>query len=231
MNTPQVPQTPNASIKAQPQPETAAAPEASLSELLQQLLSKDHDLTVGRLFEDIGEKGFGLVLVLFSLPSALPVPAPGYSTPFGILLAILAVQMISGRHKPWLPQRMSKIQINKGMATKMLNGAASFFSRLENFVRPRWSWASGNAGHTFAGVIVLMMAILMIIPIPGTNTAPAGVIFLTGIALTEEDGLFLGLTSLLGILAAIFYAVILAVVFHYGVSGGGEALKVIQGWF
>ncbi len=31
------------------------------------------------------ERIFGFLLVILSLPSALPVPAPGYSTPFGIL--------------------------------------------------------------------------------------------------------------------------------------------------
>ena len=32
------------------------------------------------------EKVFGIVLLLLAFPSALPVPAPGYSTPFGIMI-------------------------------------------------------------------------------------------------------------------------------------------------
>ncbi len=52
------------------------------------------------------ERIFGFLLVILSLPSALPVPAPGYSTPFGILIFILAVQLIIGAKIPWLPQRM-----------------------------------------------------------------------------------------------------------------------------
>ena len=36
------------------------------------------------------ERIFGFLLVILSLPSALPVPAPGYSTPFGVLIFLLA---------------------------------------------------------------------------------------------------------------------------------------------
>ena len=35
-----------------------------------------------------GERIFGFLFVILSLPSALPVPAPGYSIPFGIVGAL-----------------------------------------------------------------------------------------------------------------------------------------------
>ncbi|MBT5692093.1 MAG: exopolysaccharide biosynthesis protein, partial [Opitutae bacterium] len=49
-----------------------------------------------QFFECFCEKGFGILLMMFALPSALPVPAPGYSIPFGIILALLAGQLILG---------------------------------------------------------------------------------------------------------------------------------------
>ena len=54
-----------------------------LGETLQRLLKADdeRDLSIGEITRAVGEKGFGLLLIVLSLPSALPVPAPGYSTP------------------------------------------------------------------------------------------------------------------------------------------------------
>ncbi len=54
------------------------------------------------------ERIFGFLLAILSLPSALPVPAPGYSIPFGIAIFFLAIQLIIGRDCPWLPEKMLK---------------------------------------------------------------------------------------------------------------------------
>ena len=46
-------------------------------------------VTVGQILDRVSTKGFGIFLAVLSLPSALPVPAPGYSIPFGIVLLVL----------------------------------------------------------------------------------------------------------------------------------------------
>jgi hypothetical protein len=74
----------------------------ALSADLQRVLD-EHSDTLGELRTALWDRGFGLSMLLLSLPSALPVPAPGYSTPFGIALVGLAAQMMMGRPTPWLP--------------------------------------------------------------------------------------------------------------------------------
>ncbi len=70
------------------------------------------------LNQGVGPKSFGLTLLLLSLPSALPVPAPGYSTPFGIALLLVSLQIILGRQSVWLPARMANIRIAPKLAAK-----------------------------------------------------------------------------------------------------------------
>ncbi len=65
-------------------------------------------VTLTEILELAGERIFGFLFVILSLPSALPVPAPGYSVPFGIALFLLALQLISGAKLPWLPHKISK---------------------------------------------------------------------------------------------------------------------------
>jgi hypothetical protein len=209
----------------------ATSVHSSLSQELRQILESagQQRLSIGALVDGIGDRGFGLILLLLSLPSALPVPAPGYSTPFGVLLALLGVQILAGRPRPWLPAWARRVSIPERLAAGMLSGGAAFFARVEHLIRPRWSGFTGKGGHFLAGLIIVAMGVLMAIPIPGTNTAPAAVVFLVGVALSEEDGLFLGLASVLGVLAALFYGLILTVVFYFGAAGVGEALDLLRG--
>jgi len=185
--------------------------ESSLSQNLNQLLERNEQapLTLGQIFDRVGDKGFGLLLLTLSLPSALPVPAPGYSTPFGILLLILALQMMLGRTTPWLPAWARRRCIPEQLAHTMLGAAARFFARVEHLIRPRFEWCSTRLGHFVLGTLVALMAMLMILPIPLTNTAPAMVIFLIGVSLTEDDGAFALASTLAALCAAALYALVL----------------------
>ena len=102
----------------------------SLSHCLNRLLSSQDDangITLNNVFSQVGDKGFGVLLVVLAIPSALPVPAAGYSTPFGILIAILSLQMIFGRSTLWLPSRAKKIKLKRELFRKMVHSTNLFF--------------------------------------------------------------------------------------------------------
>ena len=202
----------------------------SLSHNLAQLLAsaEKKDLSLEEIFKQVGDKGFGLLMLILSLPSALPVPAPGYSTPFGILLFCLGLQMLLSKPVPWLPQWARRMTIKQRLAQKMIKAAIAFFSKVEHLIKPRLHWISSRLGLPVMGLLVIIMSLLMILPIPLTNTAPAMVIFLIGVGLCEDDGLFAGGACLLGILAVLLYAGVIFLFIqlyqNYG-SEAGEKLK------
>jgi len=193
--------------------------DSQLSADLQSLLD-EHDVTqplaFGELVERIGDRGFGFSLLLLSLPSALPVPAPGYSTPFGIAIAGLAVQMVVGRKTPWLPEKVLKQEISGAFAQKILSAAISFLTRVEHLIKPRFAVMHGRFGIALLGLLVMLMGGLMIIPLPGTNTAPAMVVFLSALGMIEEDGAVIGLATLAGAGAAALYGTLLGLVVFAG---------------
>ena len=191
--------------------------DVKLSEELQQILQTEGNaLTVAQLVERVGDRGFGLLLLVLSLPSALPVPAAGYSVPFGLLLMILALQMLIGKKRPVFPARLERVSISRGFADRLLKGAAWIFRRLEWVIRPRMRWVGQRIGLTLMGILVMVMALLMMIPIPMTNTFPAFVIFLIGIGLTEEDGLFAIGACVVGAAAVLLYAALVWAIIVYG---------------
>jgi hypothetical protein len=202
-----------------------------LSNTLKELIARDEsgaDVSFADVFQRIGDRGFGLLLVILALPSALPLPAAGYSTPFGIILAILALQMIFGRKSPWIPEWAGKHKLSGGFIEKMLGMSAKFFGYLEVFVRPRMRWVGSRAGLPIMGVLVLIMACLMILPIPLTNTFPAFVIFLIGVGLTEEDGLFCLGASALATVSVALYGYVIYLFITFGVEGVERLKDIIK---
>lgn len=147
-------------------------------------------VSLGFVRDLAGERLFGVLLVTLALPSALPLPAPGYSIPFGVALLFLAVQLIAGRRTPWLPERWLQRSVALGTAQKVVRAGLPWMRRVEWFCRPRLTRiCSTFAGRVVIGVFIALMAISMIIPVPGTNTIPAMGIFVAGFGLIEDDGL------------------------------------------
>jgi hypothetical protein len=200
----------------------------SLAETLENTLASEHEHgpSIGELTEAVGEKGFGLLLIVLSLPSALPVPAPGYSTPFGIVIALIAMQMLMGRQTVWLPERLQRIRIKPSLAKKMIGAATKFLRTVEHLIRPRQQWIRSRIGQAGLATVILIMACLMMLPIPLTNTLPAMVIFLIGVGLSEEDGLLAIGAFAVGCVAVVLYGYIIYLV----LTQGPEAVDGIKDW-
>ncbi|MCS7009420.1 MAG: exopolysaccharide biosynthesis protein [Chthoniobacterales bacterium] len=205
-----------------------------LSQTLTRLLERSHgaeELTLGEVMERIGDRGFGILLVILSLPSALPLPAAGYSTPFGLILCVLALQMLAGRTTPWIPKRARNAKLHGKFVDMMLAFFSRFFSKIEVLIRPRWGWVNTKGGRGLLGVLVFLMAFLMVLPIPLTNTFPAFVIFLIGIGLTEDDGLFALFGGIVAVISTFLYAFVIYLFIHFGVEGVERLKGMIKGWF
>lgn len=200
----------------------------SLAQSLEQILhtSESEGPSVGHIIQEIGEKGFGLIFLILSLPSALPVPAPGYSTPFGIMIALLALQMLIGRKQIWLPQRLRSVRLKPSLARSMLGAINRFLHYVERFIRPRQRWIRSRLGQSSLALVIIIMAALMILPIPLTNTLPAMVIFLIGVGLCEEDGLLTIAAFAIGILAIALYLYII----YIFITQGPAAIESLKDW-
>lgn len=174
-----------------------------------------------------GERGFGFLFVILALPSALPIPAPGYSAPFGLVIFLLALQFMRGSQRPWLPQRVANWQIKTTLAERFVKAGAPWLRRLEAVSKPRFVFVcQGLPGRLFVGMAIALMAISMMIIIPGTNTLPAMGIFLTGIGLFEDDGLIAGL----GGTACFLIAILMVSVIWVFYRGGASILDLLKDW-
>ncbi len=190
------------------------------------------DVSIGEVLDTIADRGFGLILLILALPAALPLPAPGYATPFGLMMALLALQMIRGRTTPWFPERVRRRRVSKGKLAWTVKNAGVPLRFVEWIIRPRLSGLAKNRAFlALVGLIVLLMSISMAMPIPLTNTAPSFVIFVLAAGILEEDGLVL----LGGILLAPLAAGIAGLAVYFAWTHGMDAVEahakpMIKGW-
>lgn len=185
-------------------PATVPRMEMRTSQLLRSLVDavEDEDASVGWLLEQLKRRAFGCALLIFALPNCLPMP-PGIPTICGILLCILALQMIVGTERPWLPSFLARRRIARKHLELMAERGGAWIERLERLTQPRLQVLTGPIGFRLVGAVVFVLGIIMILPIPLLgNMPPAFATLIIAIGLTERDGLVVGL-GLLGSVTAL----------------------------
>jgi hypothetical protein len=200
---------------------------AQLSAELEQFFFAEErgpQVTLADILKLAGERTFGFLFVLLALPSALPIPAPGYSIPFGVVLVVLAGQLIIGRQRPWLPQGWQSKGFEVKKVQAFVKAGVPWLRRIELLSRPRLTYICKTpTGRVIMGIAIALMAISMMIPIPGTNTLPAIGIFITGFGLLDDDGLI----SLMGLTVCALGAVASGLILFGGVEGAKFLLNQI----
>ncbi|MGC1309306.1 MAG: exopolysaccharide biosynthesis protein [Phormidesmis sp.] len=203
------------------------APESRLAPSVGEL----SEVTLNEILEIAGERTFGFLFVLLALPSALPIPAPGYSTPFGIVMFLLAVQLIVGREQPWLPEGFRKRGFERKAVQGVIQKGMPWLQKIELVSRPRLtSVCTSRGGRMVIGSAIALMSLSMMIPIPLTNTLPAIGIFVTGFGLLDDDGaISLGGLTICAIGLATT-STILYLLFRLGTAGMEQAVEAAKDW-
>jgi hypothetical protein len=137
-------------------------------------------------------RAYTLLLILLALPFCTPIPLPGLSTPFGLVIAFIGFRLFLGQ-KPWLPQRLLDKELPPRFFARLLAGANRIIRLLEFFLRPRWKWLSRHRflQSLYGGIICVSGLLLLLpLPIPFSNLFPALTIILFAAAILERDGYF-----------------------------------------
>lgn len=185
-------------------------------------------VTLADVLDLSGERTFGFLFVLLSLPSALPIPAPGYSIPFGIVMFLLAAQLIAGRHRPWFPKSWKNKGFGLSQTQQIVKRGFPWLKRIEVLSKPRLTpVCTSYPGRVVIGLAIALMSLCMMIPIPGTNTLPAIGIFVTGFGLLDDDGFI----SLAGLTICALAGSLVTVIFVTGAQGASAAIRFILNLF
>jgi hypothetical protein len=155
------------------------------------------ELLLGEIKDALNERGFGLLLLFFSVPLAVPVPVPpGVTTIASIPLLLLSVQIILGRKTPWLPLWLMRKKIRRRTLAKILEKSTPSLRRIEKILRPRLVFISGN--ERFVGFMCFILACNTAIPVPFGNILSAAGISIISLGFLSRDGFVITLGYILG---------------------------------
>lgn len=199
-----------------------------LSELLtdfKQELSGE-TTSIGEILDAFHERGFGVVLFVFALPMALPIPVPpGINILLALPLLILTAQQTAGRRTIWLPERMKKRTIKTESLSHMLTKALPIVLKIEHFTRPRFGMITADWFSHLIGLVGVLFALAICVPIPLSNTVPSFSIALMAIGVLMRDGLAILFGMVIGVTWVVCLSAVLIFIGMEGIDVFKDAIK------
>ncbi len=163
--------------------------------------------TLREIVNVLAGRAYELLMILFVLPFLVPVSVPGMSTPLGLAVAVIAVQLAFGR-LPWLPRGLLDRELPAGFLTRVLGVTQGVVRFLERVLKPRClavtgaRWLNGlHLGVVCAAALLLALPL----PIPFTNTFPGWTILLLACGLLQRDGVFVGAGYVMMLATAVLF--------------------------
>ena len=161
-----------------------------VSDQLEGWLAGDGEKTVDSLIELFGEKSFAILFVILLGVPALPLPTGGATHVFEVIAALLALQLIAGRDRIWLPDRWRRLELGGPRQQRFLAALLRLIRRLERISRPTLSSVFDR--RVTNGVFGLLViggsgAAFLAPPFSGLDTLPALGVVLLSLGVLLED--------------------------------------------
>jgi hypothetical protein len=187
-------------------PTTIPAARATLLRRLQALADDGsrERISIGDLLAALGNRALAALLFVFAVPNVLPVP-PGTSTILGAPLVILAAQLAVGR-QPWLPAVIADRTMTRADFARLVRRIGPWLARAEPLLRPRAIVLAQPPMEYLVGLVCLLLAVVLVLPVPLGNMLPALAISLLALGVLERDGLWI----LAGLVTAAASAVVVS---------------------
>ncbi|MBX9592850.1 MAG: exopolysaccharide biosynthesis protein [Roseomonas sp.] len=174
-------------------------------------------ISLGEMATAFGDRAFGMLLLLLLLPGLLP----GMASVFGTPLLILGVQMGLGLRVPKLPGILARQTIKRSDLLRLASASSKGLGRIERYVRPRPGFFTSPLGERIIGWITAYVAIMLILPGPGTNGPPAFGNIVMALGLIEHDSKVTGWGVALSIAGCIFATVVLGAMVWFAIKAAG----------
>jgi hypothetical protein len=178
-------------------------------------------IRIGELVEGTEERGFYLLMILFSLPFVLPIPLPALSNVFGVAVMLVSFRLAWGL-PPRLPSFLAKREIPRERIEAFLRKTGTFLQVIEKLVKPRaGNWMTWPPTR-FANVMLLaLMGFLLAIPLPPvlpfSHSLPCWSIIIIALAVMERDGVLIWFGYVLGLgtlIYMVFFTSLVAIGIH-----------------
>jgi hypothetical protein len=149
-------------------------------------------ISVAEILHILSGKGKPLILIFLALPFCQPIPLPGVSIPFGIVIAIIGFHMLFS-DRVWAPKFIMEKKISHRTLNKIIPKGLWLIDKINHFSHSRITWLCyPRICHILNGLLIAFWGLFLAlpVPIPVTNLVAGWSILLLSLGMLENDGLF-----------------------------------------
>ena len=182
-----------------------------LIDTLEQVAPQKAYVSVDDVFQTVGLRTFGPLLLAAGLITLMPVVGdiPGVPTLMAAILLLTGGQLLAGRRHVWLPHWLLKRQLSRASFIKALQYARKPACWVDRWLRVRWRWLTGKQGNRLTAVTALIIALAMppmeFIPFSANGAGLA--LTLLGLGLVARDGCWILAGMALTLATCVFVSV------------------------
>jgi hypothetical protein len=200
--------------RVKPAPRKSSTP---FSSDLEAWLNGKQPKTLDSLIRAFGEKSFAVIMMLFMLLPALPIPTAGHV--FEVVVMLVALEQVAGLKTLWLPESLSK-RVNLGSVarSKVMKKVLKALKWLEDKSSPRAKWIYYlPLTNRVLGLIIFgfSLAAFLSPPFSLLDTLPALGVVLISLGILLEDAVLLFLGFCIGVLGVGLSIFLGAQITHY----------------
>lgn len=176
-------------------------------------------IPIRALVDHMGERGLLLLLLVFALFCAIPLPIPGIHVFLSAPLFYVTLQQMMGRQTLWLPETiLNKTLPHEGFVT-LIGKTGPWFIWLERFMDVRFTFITTPFAYRFMGAVALFITCIIVIPLPLTNVVPSLSIAFIALGLACRDGLVVLIGTASGLLWCLAWIVLATLIGWAGMKG------------
>ncbi len=178
-------------------------------------------VTLGELLDTISHRSYGPLLLLPALLAAAPPIGgiPGMSILTGVVIFLIAGQMLLGFEHPWLPKRLLNFEFKRDRLTSFQEKSKGWLRWLDKPLSKRWTPLTEPPWVRLIALVCVLLAPLFVplALLPFAVAIPSGAICVLAIGLMARDGVVVAIG-----LALALVSVATVVVFWPG--------EMLSGW-
>lgn len=145
-------------------------------------------LSLAQAIHHLAEHALPLTMILLAALAMVPTPGLPLGVLTGLSIAWLALGALLGRRVA-LPARFAHVALPRKVVDAALRRLVPVLRRMERFSRPRLPVLVGGWGRVSVLGALGLQGLVLAVPLPFGNIAPATTVILLAVALLRHDGL------------------------------------------
>ncbi len=164
-----------------------------ITEVLQKIIdtSSSGNIKLGEIIQTLESRGFGPLLLTPALIAMLPTGAiPGIPSICGIVIFLIAVQILIGNKHPWIPSKIRDITFEREQFVAGIEKLKPATKKIDELLKPRLTFLAQDIATRILALLCAIVGLSMI-PlemVPFAAALPAFAVTLLAVGLITKDG-------------------------------------------